>query len=228
MLATQAPHLDEVRILSVGRGYEPAPASTLPPLPQSVAQLLAGDTATDAKAPTRYVPNDAHGLRTLLWKASDPNGDELIYNVSWRKKGEAAWHDLARDVTGSLLTWDTSSWSDGRYELKVQASDASDNAPGAGLTDEMVSREMVVSNTPPTIQIGGVQNGRANFSVHDELSGLRSVTGSTDGKSYRALTPVDGILDSGTESFSVSVSAGQTLFIRAEDNSGNVAGAQAK
>ena len=224
----QPPHIEEVRILPVGRGYQPAPASALPPLPQTAAQLLSGGSEPDVKTAMHYVSSDAHGMRTLIWKASDPNGDDLTYNISWRKKGESAWHDLARDLTESLLTWDTSSWSDGRYELKVQASDAAANSPGIGLTDEVISREMVVSNAPPVIQVEGIQNGSAAFTVRDELSGLRSVTGSTDGKSYHPLSPVDGILDSGSERFSVPVSAGQTLFIRAEDNSGNVAGAQVK
>ena len=224
----EPPHLDEVKILPVGRGYQPSPSAALPPLPQTAAQLLAGGGEPEAKSAMRYVPNDAHGLRTLLWKAHDPNGDDLTFDVEWRKKGETGWHDLARDVSENLLTWDTSSWSDGRYELRVHASDLVANAPGIGLFDEVISREMVVNNTPPLIQILGRKNGAVEFTVRDNLDPLKSVTGSGDGKTYHPLVPVDGILDSNSERFSVPVSSGQTLFIRAEDASGNVAGAQAK
>jgi sugar lactone lactonase YvrE len=220
------PHLDAVKILPVGIGYVPAPSSPLPPLPQSAAQLLTDADAAEAKTPMRYQSENAHGLRTLIWKASDPNGDDLTYNVSWRKKGETDWHDLAKNMSENLLTWDTSSWSEGRYELKVEASDAEANAPGEGLTDMAISREMIVNNTPPVIEIISQKSDAVEFTVKDELGGLQSVTVSTDGKSYSPLVPVDGILDSGSERFLARIAPGQTLFIRAEDGGGNVAGAQ--
>lgn len=222
----QPPHIDTVKILPVGIGYVAAPASPLPPLPQSAAQLLAGSDTPDPKTPMRYQSQNAHGLRTLLWKATDPNGDDLTYNVSWRKQGETAWHDLAKNISENLLTWDTSSWAEGRYELKVEVSDADSNSPGEGLTDDAYSREMVVNNTPPVIQIISHKSDQVEFTVKDELSGLQSVTISTDGENYHPLVPVDGILDSGSESFIAHIAPGQSLFIRAEDGSGNVAGAQ--
>ena len=222
----QPPHLDTLKILPVGIGYTPAPASPLPPLPQSASQLLSGGDTADPQTPMRWQIENAHGLRTLIWKATDPNGDNLTYNVSWRKRGETAWHDLATAITDNLITWDTSSWSDGRYELKVVASDAAANAPGEGLTDEAITREMIVNNTPPKIAIVSQENGSVIFNVTDQLDVLREVTISTDGKSYASIEPVDGILDSASERFVAPVAAGQTLFIRAEDASGNVAGAQ--
>jgi hypothetical protein len=222
----QPPHIDTVKILPVGTGYTPAPTSPLPPLPHSAKQLASGEDLSDPPTPMRYQAVNAHGLRTVTWTASDPNGDDLTYAVSWRKRGETAWHELAKNLTEPLLTWDTSSWKDGKYELKIQASDAGANAPGEGLTDEQVSREMIVDNTPPSIQITSQKSNAVEFSVTDALSGLRSVTTSTDGKNYAPIVPVDGILDSGSERFIAKITPGQTLFIRAEDGSGNVAGAQ--
>jgi hypothetical protein len=222
----QPPHLETVKIFPVGIGYTPAPSSPLSPSPQSAAQILSGGDVPDPPSPMRYQEESGHGLRTMIWKASDPNGDDLTYDVLWRKEGETAWHELAKNVSENLLTWDTSSWAEGRYELKVVASDAGANAPGEGLSDEMISREMIVSNTPPAIQITSQKGDAVEFSVRDELSGLQSVTVSTDGQSYHPLTPVDGILDSGSEHFLAHITPGQTLFIRAEDGSGNVAGAQ--
>jgi hypothetical protein len=222
----QPPHIDMVRILPVGTGYIPAPSSPLPPLPHSAAQLASGQDLSDPPTPMRFQAMSGHGLRTMVWKASDPNGDALTYSVSWRKEGESEWHDLARSLTDPIFSWDTTSWADGKYELKVEASDAGANAPGEGLTDQEISREMVVNNTPPVIQITGQKDGAVDFTVTDELSGLSSVTTSTDGKNYQPITPVDGILDSGHETFHAKVPEGQILFIRAEDGSGNVAGAQ--
>jgi hypothetical protein len=220
------PHIETVLILPVGTGYTPAPQTPLPPLPHTAAQIAAGPDPADAPSPMRFAVQNGHGLRTAVWKASDPNGDPLTYSVSWRKQGETAWHELARDLTDPIFTWDTSSWADGRYEVKVVASDAAANPPGEGLTDTQISRAMVVNNTPPVIRIDAQKEDRVEFTVTDALSALQSVTVSTDGKTYQELPPVDGILDSGHERFVAPTAPGQMLFIRAEDASGNVAGAQ--
>jgi hypothetical protein len=222
----QPPHISTVKILPVGTGYTPAPSSPLPPLPHSAAQLVSDQDLSDPPTPMRWAAASGHGLRTMVWKATDPNGDALTYDVSWRKEGETEWHDLAKNLTDPLFSWDTTSWSDGRYELKVVASDVGANAPGEGLTDQQISREMIVNNTPPVIRVTSQKDGTIEFTVTDELSGLASVTTSTDGKNYQPLIPVDGILDSGSERFLAKITPGQILFIRAEDGSGNVAGAQ--
>jgi hypothetical protein len=166
------------------------------------------------------------GLRTVTWKAGDPNNDALTYAVSWRKRGESGWHALGKDLPDPVLSWDTTGWADGRYELKVEASDAGDNAPGEGLTDVAISRELVIDNTPPVIQIVSRGGDAVEFTAEDDLSGLADVSVSTNGKDYKPLPPVDGILDAGMKRFVAKVAPGQVLFIRAEDGSGNVAGAQ--
>lgn len=222
----QAPHIDSVTLLPVGVGYTPAPSTPLPPLPQSAAQIASPDNTPDAPPAMHYAATSAHGLRTVVWKASDPNGDALTYAIYWRKQGEAGWHELTKDLDDSIFTWDTSSWADGRYELKIEASDADANAPGEGLTDSVISRAIVVDNTPPAIKILPPENDTVEFTVTDSLSPLTSVTISDDGKSYRELPPVDGILDSASETFHAKKTPGQILFIRAEDASGNIAGAQ--
>jgi hypothetical protein len=222
----QPPHIDSVTILPVGTGYYPAPSSPLPPLPHTAGQLASGEDLSDPPNPMHFAATSGHGLRTIVWKAGDPNGDALTYNVSWRKQGETTWHELATDLTDPLFTWDTTSWPDGKYELEVEASDAGANAPGEGLTDRQISRAMVVNNTPPSIHLLSQESGTVEFTVSDAIGGLQSVTISTDGKNYRELAPMDGILDSGPKRFVAKIEPGQMLFIRAEDTSGNVAGTQ--
>lgn len=222
------PHLDLIRVLPVGTGYSPLPSAVPAPAPRSADQLLTTPDRADSdfKPQTRWQPTSAPGLRTVTWKASDPNNDEMTYTVSWRQRGEAGWHALAKEIKDPVLSWDTSGWADGRYEIKVEASDAGANAPGEGQTDEQISRELVIDHTPPTIQVLAKTSESVEFTVADELSGLASVTVSTNGKDYQALPPVDGILDVGTKRFVAKRSAGQLLFLRAEDGSGNVTGAQ--
>ncbi|MCE0498726.1 MAG: WD40 repeat domain-containing protein [Methylacidiphilales bacterium] len=222
------PHVDTINILPVGVGYTPIQSPIPIAPPRSADQLLSAPDrpGEEEKPQTRWQTVTGHGLRTVTWKASDPNNDELTYTVSWRKQGDTAWRELAKDIKETVLTWDTSGWADGRYELKVTASDAEDNAPGEGLTDEAVSRELLIDNAPPVIQIISRNSGSVEFMVTDELSGLTSVTVSTNGRDYKPLPPVDGILDSGPKRFAAKIEPGQTLFIRAEDGVGNVAGMQ--
>jgi hypothetical protein len=222
------PHIDLVRVLPVGTGYTLLQSPVPPPTPRIAEQLLAApDRGDDYQPQTRWQPVSGHGLRTVTWKASDPNNDTLTYAVSWRKRGETGWHVLAKDLKETVLSWDTSAWADGRYELKVEACDATDNPPGEGLTDVAISRELVIDNAPPVIQIVSQKSDAVEFTVEDDLSGLASVTISTNGKDYKSLPPVDGILDAGMKRFIAKIAPGQTLFIRAEDGSGNIAGAQA-
>lgn len=223
------PHIDTVRLLPVGTGYVPFQSPASLPSPRSADQLLSVSDKldADAKPMTRWQVNNAHGLRTVTWKATDPNDDELTYAVSWRKQGETAWHELAKDLKETVLSWDTSGWVDGKYELKVTASDSDDNTPGEGLQDESISRELIIDNTPPVIRVISRRSDSIEFTVTDELSGLQSVTVSTNGKDYKPLPPVDGILDSGTKRFIAKIASGQALFIRAEDGSGNISGTQA-
>src|SRR6185295_3531571 len=47
------------------------------------------------------------GLQTLVWRAEDGNGDTLSYDIMYRREGETAWRVLRRDVTDSILVWDT-------------------------------------------------------------------------------------------------------------------------
>jgi len=207
------PHIDQIRVLPVGTGYTAiqSPTSSLPA--RSADQLLSSPDKPDAdsKPQTRWQSTTARGMRTVTWKAGDPNGDDMTYAVSWRKKGESAWHDLATDSKDTVLSWDTSGWTDGRYELKVVASDAVDNAPGEGLTDQSISRELVIDNTPPVIHITQKRDS-VEFIVEDELSGLQSVTTSTNGKDYQSLPPIDGILDTGTKRFRRKNSTGADAF----------------
>ena len=63
------------------------------------------------------------GLQTFVWKAEDENGDELTFDVLYRREGETAWKLLKGGLTDSILVWDTASAPNGSYVMKVVASD---------------------------------------------------------------------------------------------------------
>ena len=67
------------------------------------------------------------GLQTFAWKAEDENGDELVFDVLYRREGETEWRPLKSALADTLVVWDTSSAPNGTYVLKVVASDTRSN-----------------------------------------------------------------------------------------------------
>ncbi|MDD4933195.1 MAG: WD40 repeat domain-containing protein [Methylacidiphilaceae bacterium] len=226
------PKLEKLQILHPGVAYSELPPPPAPLQARSLDQLLSQEGKPEpfdffSPMPPRYQAKEARGLRTVVWKAEDPDGDDLRYSVFYRSEKETGWRLLIKDSEEPLFSWDTSGWPDGRYVLKVEASDVRDNAPGEGLTATLNSRPFLVDNTPPRIRILSSGGGKLRFRVSEDASGIRSVQISRDGREFLPIPPVDGILDSEEEEFELPLGKGESLFIRAEDEAGNVTSASA-
>jgi hypothetical protein len=79
------------------------------------------------------------GLLTFVWRAEDDNRDELTYEVFYRREGEASWRMLKQSHPDAILVWDTTSVPNGRYTLKIVASDLPSNPPASALAGSMES-----------------------------------------------------------------------------------------
>jgi hypothetical protein len=136
--------------------------------------------------------------------------------------------DKLRD---NFYTIDGATLADGRYIIKVVASDGPDNPLGQKLTGERISEPVDIDNTPPVVklmeqaQFGG-NNVRVVFSVDDATGKIRKADISIDGATWLPIFPDDGIADSGHEIFTVdagSLTPGEhTISLRSFDTSGNV------
>ncbi len=82
------------------------------------------------------------GLRTFVWKADDENGDELVFEVFYRREGETAWKLLKSGLTDSILVWDTASVANGAYVIKVVSSDHKSNAREHGADRRTRERQL--------------------------------------------------------------------------------------
>ncbi|MSO60942.1 MAG: hypothetical protein EXQ50_02430 [Acidobacteria bacterium] len=169
------------------------------------------------------------GLQTFAWKADDDNGDELIYDVFYRREGETAWRLLKRELRETLLVWDTSSVPNGTYLLKVAASDTRANPPESALVGELESSSFEIDNVAPVVQPGTIRRDGTRFIVPAEIrdtdSAIARVEFSVDAQRWQPAFPRDGILDARHESFEIRLdadAAGRTLVIRATDALGNV------
>ena len=90
-------------------------------------QVVPGNTATANPVQGQRVFKN--GLLTFTWKAVDDNGDDLEYDVLYRNQEQTEWNTLRQKLTASIFVWDTTSVPDGKYIIRVVASDSGSTHP---------------------------------------------------------------------------------------------------
>ncbi|MGZ7030847.1 MAG: hypothetical protein ACXVIJ_02655 [Thermoanaerobaculia bacterium] len=163
------------------------------------------------------------GFRTITWRAHDDNNDNIRYSIAFRPHGTEKWLRLRDNMDETQINFDTSQFPDGIYELRLTATDASDN-PDMPLTDVKEGVEFQVDNTPPTIA-ARAEGEDVIIRVSDKIGTVGRVEYSADAQRWARLTPVDGIADSSDETYKIKRSAvqGKFVIVRAVDSFYNVA-----
>jgi hypothetical protein len=168
-----------------------------------------------------------------VWRAEDDNRDELSYDVQYRREGDTAWKLLKRALVDPILVWDTTSVPNGRYILRIVASDAPSNSPATTLTGTMESNAFEIDNAPPVITVTAVRRETArttiSFDVRDDQSAVQKADFSLDGNRWQTIYPKDGIADSRFEQFELMLDgdAPRGVIVRAADALNNVSSASA-
>jgi hypothetical protein len=170
------------------------------------------------------------GARSFQWQAEDRNGDTLEYAIYYRPLNETTFRLLKDKLRDNFYTIDGATLADGRYIVKIIASDAPDNPMGQSLSGERLSEPVDIDNTPPVLRVVTTPQssgpGRVAFEVDDATGKIRKGDFSLDGAPWTPLFPDDGIADSGHERYSVDLpalaSGEHTVSLRAFDGSGNV------
>ncbi len=170
------------------------------------------------------------GARSFQWQAEDRNGDTLEYAIYYRALNETTFRLLKDRLRDNFYTIDGATLADGRYIIKITASDAPENAAGEALSGERLSEPVDIDNTPPVVRVaaGQLASGATAiaFDVDDATGKIKRADFSADGGPWIPLFPDDGIADSGHERYSVALralAAGEhTVSLRAFDSSGNV------
>jgi hypothetical protein len=173
---------------------------------------------------------ERQGFRTVVWEASDENEDTLSYTLALRKEGEAQWRVLEEDRREPPYAFDTLSFPDGTYFLKLTASDSPSNPPGLELTSARTSPPLVIDNSLPVVKdFAAVKSGgslEVSFTAEDAASTIEEVVFLVRPGSWRVVFPTDGIADSKVETykFSVKLPAGadNMIAVRVRDRFGNV------
>jgi hypothetical protein len=146
----------------------------------------------------------------ISYDAKDDNGDKLIYKIDFRKVGRTGWIEMKNDVESPNFEWDGKTVEDGRYEIRVTASDERSNSPETKLTGSRVSDAVVVDNTGPVVVKYKLEKSGKNITikitVSDELSAIGKVEYTVDSDAnWIGIVPDDLIYDTTTEDFTILV-----------------------
>jgi sugar lactone lactonase YvrE len=170
------------------------------------------------------------GFQTIVWEAEDDNEDDLSYCIFIRKEGETVWRALKEGWSDSLFAFDTVSFPDGIYFIKVEASDIGSNPPGTELKVEKISQPLTIDNSLPAItNFTAVKEGTkidVAFQAADSFSALEKAEYLIRPGEWRVVFPVDGICDSKQESFKFTVplpaKADNLITVRVIDRHHNI------
>ena len=202
-------------------------AVKITPVPDLAA--LAASMGADVVEATR-IPTTRK--QTIAWEASDANSDALIYSLWFRRGPAAPWILLKEKIKETQFEWDTRSVADGRYEVKVVASDAAANPPGKGRSTGRVSDPVGVDNTPPAVgDLTWRQKGQAvavELTAVDRTSTVAALDYAINSsREWQAVLPTDNIFDGPQEKVTFALPAltpgTHQLTVRATDAKGNQA-----
>jgi hypothetical protein len=166
----------------------------------------------------------------IKWEARDPNNDEIEYTLFVRKEGWKEWVRLPEKLTKKEYDWDADSVPDGRYRVRVEATDRADNPPDNVLTGSRESDLFSVDHTPPAVEVrsGEAKPGEVAFEIRgaDALTRIVGASYSIDSAPWTKLFPIDSLFDSKTESFRFAPPdlrpGAHVIAVRVVDAAGNV------
>jgi hypothetical protein len=200
---------------------EIAVASTVPNLAPVVRSV---DVSREAGASKR-------GMYTIQYKAQDANKDVLVYSIYFRKAGRSQWIKLKDKVKGDQITWDGRTVEDGRYEIRVVASDHQSNTSASKRTASRVSDAVVIDNTGPLIRGHFIekrgQKTVFGLLVRDMLSVISKLDYTVDSHDeWNAAVPDDLVYDTTDENFTIEIAdlepGEHVIAVRIQDDLGNV------
>lgn len=170
------------------------------------------------------------GYQTLVWEAVDENGDNLHYNLYIRMENEQKWRILEKNWRETIFAFDTLSYPDGVYFIKVQASDVPSNPTGVELTSEKTSPPLTIDNSLPVVRdfqaVKEKNTLTMTFSTQDSMSSIEEVHYIIHPDKWRIVFPVDGICDSKQENFklktALSEKSDNLVTVKVKDRHGNI------
>jgi len=200
---------------------EIAVASSVPNLAPKVESVGVSRIAAPGK----------QGEFKISYKAKDDNDDKLIYKIDFRKFGRTNWIELKDELEADNFEWDGRTVEDGRYEVRVSASDERSNTTTTKLTGSRISEPVVVDNTPPVIKRHSIDKDSKtitlNLQISDEFSAIGQLQYTVDSNDkWIGTLPDDMLYDTTDEDFTIVIDkleAGEHIIaVGISDSVGNI------
>jgi len=232
-----APTISEMELTPPNHRFpDPLPISASSSKPLSLAPLgtrPAGRQVTASPLTPSMIP--AKGYLGARWLVQDDNQDDLIFKAEIRGRREQTWKLLRDEIPEPHLSWDSTAFADGVYQLRVTVSDSPSNAGAEALSFSKESEPFHIDNTAPVISppAAAAEAGRlrVRFRVSDALTPIQQSEYSVDGGDWLPMLPATRLLDATELDFdflTAPVPPGEhTVAIRVWDASDNLAAAKA-
>jgi hypothetical protein len=222
------PVVRSVNVTSQGGSNKAAGTSGATPS-YSITVTDAGEAAPAAGTPSQTLSRAQGQQIQITWQADDPDGDKLIYSLSFRGDEEREWKLLRANISENTYLLDADLFADGRYFFKVVASDRPSNPLNLAREAELVSAPVLIDSTPPVVTAGAPRRNGTTLEIdvdaEDRGNILRRCEFSVDAGQWYPVEAADGVTDSAKERFLVRVEnlpAGEHLIvIRVYDAAGN-------
>jgi hypothetical protein len=216
---------DDARVQRVMTYYVPQNTAT-------EVQDVTVEPATKESLPTLkdLAAKPRSPILKLKWKIENPDSDDTIYTIEQRRDGEANYRPLSTGktpLTATTWDWNTETYPDGWYRVKITASDAAANSPDRALTSNHTSTMFAIDNTRPAIEGLSINYPKANARATDQLSTISEMAFSVDDSPWQLGTTADALFDDSTEELRIDLPPGltrgtHTLAVRVADSAGNV------
>ncbi len=155
------------------------------------------------------VSKRAESSVALSWKLDNPDKDELRYRLQYRLLGTNHWFDVLKPnekLTKESYSWETSDLPEGRYRVRVVATDELANPPDRATRDERESGVILVDNTPPTLDGLVAAGTRLRGIAQDGVGPIARLEIALAGSDeWVPFFPADGIFDEQREELDADV-----------------------
>ena len=208
----RAPVFEQIEI---SREEKPAPMPVPRPVPkekiEGKPESKQSPSSSDSSVTIDIKANSNPQKVKINWKVSDPEGDQMRYTLYYKGEDEEVWKKIEDKLDKNTYDFSTAPLPDGRYRIKVVATDLPSNPKTAAMESEYVSEIFIVDNTPPQFVEELTYDRREKNSivvhatVEDKLSIISSAQYSVNAGDWFNVLPVDGIFDSERETFSFSL-----------------------
>ena len=172
-----------------------------------------GSSVSKGKLPTSGgpVPGKTDGKIKLSWDVDNPDEDKLRYRLEYRILNNDVWYGLEPPnlvITEEKYTWDTSELPEGRYRVRVTASDEISNPPPRATKHAVISSVILVDNVAPRVEHFRLEGDRLRGVAVDGVGPIQRIEVAVSGtQEWFPFFPADGIFDREEERFDIDLSA---------------------